>query len=48
MPVNETLGTGSELFMLLAAMTYLVAFIAFAWDMAPHAKTQAKAMKLTR
>ncbi|WP_035930611.1 c-type cytochrome biogenesis protein CcsB [Kocuria rosea] len=39
MPVNETLGTGSELFMLLAAMTYLVAFIAFAWDMATHAKT---------
>ena len=39
MTVNETLGAWSELFMLLAAMTYLVSFIAFAWDMAPHAKT---------
>ena len=39
MPVNETLGTWSELFMLLAALTYLVSFIAFAWDMASHAKT---------
>ncbi|HST72247.1 c-type cytochrome biogenesis protein CcsB [Kocuria rosea] len=39
MPVNETLGTWSELFMLLAAMTYLVSFVAFAWDMASHSKS---------
>ncbi|MGQ1796470.1 c-type cytochrome biogenesis protein CcsB [Kocuria oceani] len=39
MTVNETLGAWSELFMLLAAMTYLVSFVAFAWDMAAHSKT---------
>ena len=39
MTVNETLGAWSELFMLLAAMTYLVAFVAFAWDVASHSKT---------
>lgn len=33
-PINETLGQYSELFMLLAAGTYTVAFIAFAWDLA--------------
>ncbi|MEX5269376.1 c-type cytochrome biogenesis protein CcsB [Kocuria sabuli] len=38
MPVNETLGAWSELFMLLAAMTYLVGFVAFAWDLASHSK----------
>ncbi|MUN62220.1 c-type cytochrome biogenesis protein CcsB [Kocuria sediminis] len=38
MTVNETLGAWSELFMLLAAMTYLVSFVAFAWDMAAHSK----------
>ncbi|GGG55209.1 c-type cytochrome biogenesis protein CcsB [Kocuria dechangensis] len=38
MNVNETLGTWSELFMLLAAMTYLVSFVAFAWDLASHSK----------
>lgn len=40
MPViNETLGQYSELFMLLAAGTYTVAFIAFAWDLARSSKT---------
>lgn len=40
MPViNETLGQYSELFMLLAAATYTVAFIAFAWDLAKSSKT---------
>ncbi|MFE4197215.1 c-type cytochrome biogenesis protein CcsB [Paenarthrobacter sp. NPDC056912] len=40
MPViNETLGQYSELFMLLAAGTYTVAFIAFAWDLAKSSKT---------
>ena len=39
MPViNETLGQYSELFMLLAAGTYTVAFIAFAWDLAKSSK----------
>ena len=32
--INETMGQYSELFMLLAAGTYTVAFIAFAWDLA--------------
>ena len=38
MTVNESLGAWSQLFMLLAAMTYLVSFVAFAWDMASSAK----------
>ncbi|MEV7662962.1 c-type cytochrome biogenesis protein CcsB [Paenarthrobacter sp. NPDC089316] len=37
--INETLGQYSELFMLLAAGTYTVAFIAFAWDLAKSSKT---------
>lgn len=37
-PLNETLGQYSELFMLLAAGTYTVAFIAFAWDLAKSSK----------
>ena len=32
--INEAMGQYSELFMLLAAGTYTVAFIAFAWDLA--------------
>ncbi|GAA4687989.1 MULTISPECIES: c-type cytochrome biogenesis protein CcsB [Kocuria] len=36
--INETLGVWSEWFMLLAAFTYLVAFVAFVWDMASHSK----------
>ncbi len=36
--INETLGVWSEWFMLLAAFTYLVAFVAFVWDMATHSK----------
>ncbi|HKU10574.1 MAG TPA: c-type cytochrome biogenesis protein CcsB [Sinomonas sp.] len=39
MPLNQTLGSYSELFMLLAAGTYVVAFLAFAWDMATSGKT---------
>jgi cytochrome c-type biogenesis protein CcsB len=38
-PINETMGQYSELFMLLAASTYTVAFIAFAWDLAKSSKT---------
>lgn len=38
-PLNETMGQYSELFMLLAAGTYTVAFIAFAWDLAKSSKT---------
>ncbi|WP_026821250.1 c-type cytochrome biogenesis protein CcsB [Arthrobacter castelli] len=34
MGINEALGEYSELFMLLAALTYLIAFGAFGWDMA--------------
>ena len=37
--INVTLGNWSEWFMLLAAMTYLVVFVAFVWDMASHSKT---------
>ncbi|MFY9636984.1 MAG: c-type cytochrome biogenesis protein CcsB, partial [Cellulosimicrobium cellulans] len=37
--INETMGQYSELFMLLAAGTYTVAFIAFAWDLARSSKT---------
>jgi cytochrome c-type biogenesis protein CcsB len=36
--INQTLGAYSELFMLLAAGTYTVAFLAFAWDMATSGK----------
>lgn len=36
--INFTLGAYSELFMLLAAGTYVVAFLAFAWDMATSGK----------
>ncbi|MEE2522191.1 c-type cytochrome biogenesis protein CcsB [Pseudarthrobacter sp. J75] len=36
--INETAGQYSELFMLLAAVTYTVAFIAFAWDLAKSSK----------
>lgn len=39
LPLNETMGQYSELFMLLAAATYTVAFIAFAWDLASSSKT---------
>ncbi|MCA4133133.1 c-type cytochrome biogenesis protein CcsB [Arthrobacter sp. M4] len=38
-PINETMGQYSELFMLLAAATYTVAFVAFAWDLAKSSKT---------
>lgn len=37
-PINEIMGQYSELFMLLAAGTYTVAFIAFAWDLAKSSK----------
>jgi len=36
--LNETMGAYSELFMLLAAGTYTVAFITFAWDLAKSSK----------
>ncbi|WP_422934110.1 c-type cytochrome biogenesis protein CcsB [Sinomonas sp. P47F7] len=39
LPINQTLGAYSELFMLLAAGTYVIAFLAFAWDMATSGKT---------
>ena len=37
-PINETMGQYSELFMLLAAGTYTVAFIAFAWALAKSSR----------
>lgn len=37
--INETLGQYSELFMLLAAGTYTIAFLAFLWDLAKSSKT---------
>ncbi|GAB3245510.1 cytochrome c biogenesis protein [Arthrobacter pigmenti] len=38
MGINEALGQYSELFMLLAALTYVVAFGAFGWDMAASSR----------
>lgn len=38
-PINETLGVYSQLFMLLAAMVYMVAFIFYALDLAQTNKT---------
>jgi cytochrome c-type biogenesis protein CcsB len=37
--IDETLGQYSELFILLAAMAFTVAFIAFCWDLAASSKT---------
>lgn len=37
--LSETLAQWSELFMYLAAITYMVAFIAFAWDVAANSRT---------
>ncbi|MDD0856694.1 c-type cytochrome biogenesis protein CcsB [Arthrobacter alpinus] len=42
--VNETLGQYSELFMLLAALTYTVAFLAFALDLVRSRKLPAQAL----
>ena len=38
-PINETLGVYSQLFMLLAAMVYMVVFIFFALDLAKTNKS---------
>ncbi|GAA2039112.1 c-type cytochrome biogenesis protein CcsB [Yaniella flava] len=38
-PVNETLAQYSELFMLIAALIYLVAFFFFSWDMATASRS---------
>ena len=43
MGINEALGQWSDLFMVLAAMTYLVSFVAFAWDMASSSKVLRRA-----
>ncbi|MCP3425037.1 c-type cytochrome biogenesis protein CcsB [Rothia sp. AR01] len=43
MTINESLAQWSELSMLLAAVTYLVAFIAFTWDIASHSKAARRA-----
>ena len=37
--INEQLGAYSDLFMLLAAMAYAIAFISFAWDLAKSNQT---------
>ena len=37
--IDQTLAGYSELFMLLAAFTYTIAFLAFAWDLAKSSKT---------
>ncbi|GAA1404509.1 c-type cytochrome biogenesis protein CcsB [Glutamicibacter uratoxydans] len=41
-PINETLGMYSQLFMLLAAMAYVVVFVFFALDLAKSNKTIAE------
>lgn len=38
-PVNETLAHYSELFMLIAALIYLVSFLFFSWDMATASRS---------
>lgn len=38
-PVNETLAFYSQLFMLIAALVYLVTFFVFAWDLAKSSTT---------
>ncbi|MDN5605056.1 c-type cytochrome biogenesis protein CcsB [Rothia sp. HC945] len=43
MTINENLGQWSETFMLLAAVTYLVSFVAFTWDLASHSRATRKA-----
>lgn len=48
MSINENLGQWSELFMLLAAVTYVVAFVAFTWDLASHSGATRKAERATR
>ncbi|MDQ6739261.1 MAG: c-type cytochrome biogenesis protein CcsB, partial [Actinomycetota bacterium] len=37
--INETFALYSERFMLLAAIAYAIAFIAFAWDLVQNSKT---------
>jgi cytochrome c-type biogenesis protein CcsB len=37
--INETLGQYSDLFMLLAALTYTAAFVAFTWDLVKSSRT---------
>ncbi|GGH61051.1 c-type cytochrome biogenesis protein CcsB [Rothia aerolata] len=41
--INTTLAQWSELFMYLAAITYTVAFLAFAWDVAANSRATLKA-----
>ena len=49
MPIDYTLAEYSELFMLLAAFAYTVAFLAFTWDLARSSKTiQAVESRLTQ
>lgn len=43
MTINENLGQWSEVFMLLAAVTYLVSFVAFTWDLASHSRATRRA-----
>src|SRR5699024_2842649 len=38
-PINETLAQYSELFMLIAALIYLVSFFFFSWDMASASRS---------
>src|SRR5699024_1384623 len=38
-PVNETLASYSELFMLIASFIYLIAFLLFSWDMATASRS---------
>ena len=41
-PVNETLASYSDLFMLIASFIYLVAFLLFSWDIATASKAVKK------
>lgn len=43
MTINENLGQWSEAFMLLAAVIYLVSFVAFTWDLAANSRATRKA-----
>ena len=48
MTINQELAQWSELFMLLGAFVYVVAFLAFTWDIAAHSAVTQKAEAATR
>ena len=48
MTLNENLGQWSEMLMFLAALVYVVAFVAFTWDLASHSRATRRAEEATR